>query len=113
MIDYIVHHVKANGTTTPQGLQTDNTNAGTRGAGPYREEGIPSKPISTRKYYAGEHAVEVQNQRRTPGARCIPFGRVRRSGLDAENRANIGIGAMRTVVQINTSVKITAGDQRN
>ncbi|OYD68260.1 DNA alkylation repair protein [Rhodococcus sp. OK302] len=59
VIDYIVHHVKANGQTTPKVFKLT-----TRTLPP----GVPAliakrhsfKPISTRKYYAGEHAVEVQ-----------------------------------------------------
>ena len=59
VIDYIVHHVKANGTTTPKVFKLTTRTL---------EPGVPAriakrhsfKPISTRKYYAGEHAVEVQ-----------------------------------------------------
>lgn len=59
VIDYIVNHVKANGTTTPKVFKLTTRTL---------EPGVPAriakrhsfKPISTRKYYAGEHAVEVQ-----------------------------------------------------
>ena len=59
VIDYIVHHVKANGQTTPKVFKLTTRTL---------EPGVPAriakrhsfKPISTRKYYAGEHAVEVQ-----------------------------------------------------
>ena len=59
VIDYIVHHVKANGQTTPKVFKLTTRTL---------EPGVPAriakrhsfKPISTRKYYAGDHAVEVQ-----------------------------------------------------
>ncbi len=58
VIDYAIHHMKANGTTRPKvfkfrtlELAADETVELTR------KHAV--KPITTRKYYAGEHAVEI------------------------------------------------------
>lgn len=58
MVDYIIHFVKANGTTSPkvfkwmdkQAVQTSSLTATRRHA---------IKPITTRKYYAGTHYLEL------------------------------------------------------
>jgi 3-methyladenine DNA glycosylase AlkC len=59
MIDYVVHHMKANGKLAPKvfkltkkKLKADEMLSLTR------KHAI--KPISTRKYYAGRHRVEIQ-----------------------------------------------------
>lgn len=66
-IDYVVHHVKANGTLAPKVFKLT-----TRTLAPGESTTIGKrhsfKPISTRKYYAGEHALELQINGR-------PFGR--------------------------------------
>ncbi|WP_460655715.1 DNA alkylation repair protein [Kribbella endophytica] len=58
-IDYVVHHVKANGTLTPKVFKLT-----TRTLAPGESIGLAKrhsfKPISTRRYYAGEHALELQ-----------------------------------------------------
>lgn len=59
VIDYVIHHVKANGKRTPKvfKLTTKALNAG---------ESVPIskrhsfRPISTRVYYAGAHRLELQ-----------------------------------------------------
>ncbi|TWD75082.1 3-methyladenine DNA glycosylase AlkC [Kribbella amoyensis] len=66
-IDYVVHHVKANGTLAPKVFKLT-----TRTLGPGESTSIAKrhsfKPISTRRYHAGEHALELQINGR-------PFGR--------------------------------------
>ncbi|WBQ07387.1 DNA alkylation repair protein [Kribbella sp. CA-293567] len=66
-IDYVVHHVKANGTLTPKVFKLT-----TRTLAPGESATITKlhsfKPISTRRYYPGEHALELQINGR-------PFGR--------------------------------------
>jgi 3-methyladenine DNA glycosylase AlkC len=58
-IDYVVHHVKANGTLAPKVFKLT-----TRTLAPGESTTIAKqhsfKPISTRRYYAGEHALELQ-----------------------------------------------------
>ncbi|WP_344179156.1 DNA alkylation repair protein [Kribbella lupini] len=58
-IDYVVHHVKANGTLTPKVFKLT-----TRTLAPGESISLAKrhsfKPISTRRYYAGEHALELQ-----------------------------------------------------
>jgi 3-methyladenine DNA glycosylase AlkC len=66
-IDYVVHHVKANGTLAPKVFKLT-----TRTLGPGESIRLAKrhsfKPISTRRYYPGEHALELQINGR-------PFGR--------------------------------------
>ncbi|MBB5836860.1 DNA alkylation repair protein [Kribbella italica] len=58
-IDYVVHHVKANGTLTPKVFKLT-----TRTLAPGESVSLAKrhsfKPISTRRYYDGEHALELQ-----------------------------------------------------
>ena len=66
MVDYVVHHRKANGTTSPKVFKWKIL---TLGAG---KEHVavrrhPMKRISTRKYYPGAHFVELQVNGRTMG----------------------------------------------
>ncbi len=66
-IDYVVHHLKANGTLAPKVFKLT-----TRTLAPGESVSLAKrhsfKPISTRRYYAGEHALELQINGR-------PFGR--------------------------------------
>jgi hypothetical protein len=58
-IDYVVHHVKANGSTSPKvfkGWQLTLAPRETR----VLAKTHPLKPITTRVYYPGEHRVDVQ-----------------------------------------------------
>ncbi|MEV8377940.1 DNA alkylation repair protein [Kribbella sp. NPDC056861] len=65
-IDYVVHHVKANGTLAPKVFKLT-----TRTLAPGESATIAKlhsfKPISTRRYYAGEHALELQINGRSFG----------------------------------------------
>jgi hypothetical protein len=65
-IDYVVHHVKANGTLAPKVFKLT-----TRTLAPGESATIAKlhsfKPISTRRYYPGEHALELQINGRTFG----------------------------------------------
>lgn len=59
MVDYIIHHMKANGKTAPKVFKLKKT---TINAGETltisKQHAI--RPITTRKYYAGGHHVEIQ-----------------------------------------------------
>lgn len=59
VIDYLIHFVKANGKTSPKVFKLAN-----KGITPQEVLSIqkkhPIKPITTRKYYAGLHQVEIQ-----------------------------------------------------
>jgi hypothetical protein len=59
VIDYIVHHVKANGRLTPKvfKLAKKKLEAGETLRLSKRHS---FRPISTRKYYAGTHRLEIQ-----------------------------------------------------
>ena len=66
MIDYVIHHRKANGATSPKvfkwkdlTLHPDKPIASTRAHA--------IKPITTRVYYPGTHAVELQVNGQTMG----------------------------------------------
>jgi hypothetical protein len=59
VVDYVVHHRKANGTTTPKVFKWKTLKLPAGGAhAASRKHAI--KPISTRKYYSGEHYLELQ-----------------------------------------------------
>ncbi|GAA1551274.1 DNA alkylation repair protein [Kribbella sancticallisti] len=65
-IDYVVHHVKANGTLAPKVFKlTTRTLAPGESATIGKRHSF--KPISTRTYYPGEHALELQINGRTFG----------------------------------------------
>lgn len=59
VVDYVIHFVKANGSTSPKVFKLSSR---TLKAGECLElERVHKiRPITTRKYYAGEHRVEVQ-----------------------------------------------------
>ncbi len=58
VIDYAVHHVKANGKTTAKVFKLKTLNiAGGETVSLSKNQTF--KPISTRKYYAGIHSIEV------------------------------------------------------
>ncbi len=58
IIDYVIHHMRANGSNTPKVFKWKNTNlkAGALMAGDKRH---PMRPITTRRYYPGRHRVEL------------------------------------------------------
>ncbi len=59
MIDYVVHFVKASGKTSPKVFKLSTRRlAGRESIQIERKHTI--KPITTRRYYPGEHRVEVQ-----------------------------------------------------
>jgi 3-methyladenine DNA glycosylase AlkC len=58
LIDYAVHHVKANGKTSPKVFKWTTATV-TRGRTFARTKRHAIKPISTRVYRPGEHAVEL------------------------------------------------------
>ncbi|MBF0358784.1 MAG: DNA alkylation repair protein [Magnetococcales bacterium] len=58
LLDYIIHHVKANGSTTPKVFKWKTIKlAAKKSHKTKRSHKI--KPISTRTYYSGKHSVEV------------------------------------------------------
>jgi 3-methyladenine DNA glycosylase AlkC len=59
LIDYIVHHVKANGQTSPKvfKLTTRTLPAGEAVA---IQKAHSFRPVTTRRYYPGEHGLSVQ-----------------------------------------------------
>ncbi len=59
MIDYVVHYVKANGSLTPKVWKlTKKTLSAREMLHVTRKHSFA--PVTTRKYYPGEHAVEAQ-----------------------------------------------------
>jgi 3-methyladenine DNA glycosylase AlkC len=65
-VDYVVHHRKANGTLTPKVFKlTTRTLAAGESVTINRRHSF--RPISTRVYHPGEHAVELQVNGRTFG----------------------------------------------
>ncbi len=58
-IDYVIHHVRADGGSTPKVFKGWHK-ALPAGATLALERRHPVKPISTRRYYAGRHRVELQ-----------------------------------------------------
>jgi len=59
MIDYIIHHVKANGSTSPKVFKLAKKTLGA-----FEEVNIQKnhhfKPVTTRVYYPGTHTIELQ-----------------------------------------------------
>lgn len=58
MIDYIVHHLKANGSTSAKVFKWSSTSVAP-GKALTLQKKHPIKPITTRVYYAGLHSLEV------------------------------------------------------
>jgi 3-methyladenine DNA glycosylase AlkC len=59
MIDFIIHHRKANGTTSPKVFKWKTINLKSDTAHSARKKHA-IKPITTRVYYSGEHFLEIQ-----------------------------------------------------
>ncbi|MFD3757069.1 DNA alkylation repair protein [Streptomyces sp. NPDC058622] len=66
VVDYVVHHVKANGARTPKvfKLTTRGMAPGETLTGTKRHS---FKPITTRRYHSGEHLVQLQVNGRVRG----------------------------------------------
>ncbi len=58
LVDYAIHHRKANGETTPKVFRLKTLDIAP-GATVRVKKSHPFKPITTRRYYSGTHAVEV------------------------------------------------------
>jgi len=58
LIDYVIHHQKANGTTSPKVFKWKTVNL-TVDKTLNISKKHPMKKITTRQYYAGEHSLEV------------------------------------------------------
>jgi hypothetical protein len=59
VIDYVVHHVKANGKRTPKVFKLTKRELGA-GESAEISKRHSFRPISTRVYYAGKHRLEIQ-----------------------------------------------------
>jgi len=59
MIDYIIHHKKANGGTTPKVFKWKNLTVAPN-ASPHYHKRHAIRKITTREYYAGTHFLEIQ-----------------------------------------------------
>jgi len=59
VVDYIIHHMRSAGETTPKVFKLSTTELA---AGARREivKRHALKPISTRRYYSGKHVLEIQ-----------------------------------------------------
>ncbi|MEV8532892.1 DNA alkylation repair protein [Streptomyces sp. NPDC051211] len=66
VVDYVIHHTKANGTRTPKvfKLTTRTLAPGETLTGTKRHS---FKPITTRRYHSGEHLVQLQVNGRARG----------------------------------------------
>jgi 3-methyladenine DNA glycosylase AlkC len=59
VLDYVVHHVKANGTTTAKVFKWKNITLQPE-QNVQLKKSHPFKSITTRKYYTGTHSIELQ-----------------------------------------------------
>jgi hypothetical protein len=59
VIDYAVHHVKANGSTSPKVFKGWAVELGPREARAL-ERRHSFKPVTTRRYYPGAHLVDLR-----------------------------------------------------
>jgi 3-methyladenine DNA glycosylase AlkC len=59
VVDYVIHHRKANGKTSPKVFKWKRLRLGA-GEAHGAERRHPIRPITTRVYYGGEHIVELQ-----------------------------------------------------
>ena len=66
VVDYAVHHVKANGQTRPKVFKFQTLEIGP-GETVKLTKRHAIKPITTRKYYPGEHAIEIRINGKTFG----------------------------------------------
>ncbi len=64
VVDFVIHHVKANGKRTPKTFKLKNVALGP-GATTQIKKRHPMRPITTRKYYAGKHKIDVVVNGRT------------------------------------------------
>lgn len=59
ILDFVIHHIKANGTTSPKVFKWKNFDLAP-GQGVCFTKKHPIKPITTRVYYSGVHKIEIQ-----------------------------------------------------
>lgn len=59
LVDYLVHHVKANGETSPKVFKWTRRELGPRATLTLKKT-HPMRVVSTRNYHAGTHRIEVQ-----------------------------------------------------
>ncbi|MBF0187510.1 MAG: DNA alkylation repair protein, partial [Magnetococcales bacterium] len=58
ILDYVIHHVKANGTTSPKVFKWKRVVLKSGGVHAARRRHT-IKPVTTRRYYSGTHRVEI------------------------------------------------------
>ncbi|PCH47129.1 MAG: DNA alkylation repair protein [Hyphomicrobiales bacterium] len=58
IIDFIIHHMKANGQTSPKVFKWKNVDLPAKGK-LIASKNHPMRPITTRRYYAGTHRLEI------------------------------------------------------
>lgn len=59
VVDFVMHFVKANGKTSPKVFKLTTRTLDARGETTMAKK-ISLRPVSTRRYYPGEHHVAVQ-----------------------------------------------------
>lgn len=58
IIDFIIHHMKSNGETSPKVFKWKTVNLAA-GSNLQATKNHPMRPITTRRYYAGTHRLEI------------------------------------------------------
>jgi 3-methyladenine DNA glycosylase AlkC len=58
-VDYLVHHIKANGSTSPKAFKGKRVILPSRGSVGW-DKAHSFVPVSTRRYFPGEHRIELQ-----------------------------------------------------
>lgn len=79
VIDYVIHHRKANGSLAPKVFKLA-TRTLAPGASATVSRTHSFRPISTRRYYPGEHAVELQVNGTRTARRTFELEEVRADG---------------------------------
>lgn len=59
LIDYVVHHIRANGQQTPKVFKLTKVTLAAHEVQTFRKK-HSFRAITTRKYYPGEHSIEIQ-----------------------------------------------------
>ena len=60
MIDYVVHHVRANGSTSPKVFKGWKLELWRRRASAPSSKRHSLRPVTTRTLYPGRHRIEIQ-----------------------------------------------------
>ncbi|WP_419910815.1 DNA alkylation repair protein [Hoeflea sp.] len=68
IVDYVVHHQKANGKTSPKVFKWKTLRLAA-GEQTIMEKKHPMRPVTTRTYHPGQHAIEIQANGQSLGKR--------------------------------------------